>query len=351
MIMIIFYHFANWSHNPLPIDNISVQKLRYELIHIWWKIWVNIFVLVSWYYLTKSNTIKLKKILKFWFECLFYSLWIYLIYHIFSINTVTVWGLIDAFMPITSYHQWFLAPYLVMYILHPLLNTVCSSFDKSSHKKNIILLMLVWVIIPAFHPIWWDDFSNQVLWFISLYYVANYISRYRIDFLKIKKKILKSLIGSFFILYLIKILIIIIESKFLILPGYIHNIMTETKPYSITVLITSLLLFIFFTTVKMNYKKRINIIASTTFGIYLIHWNRILKPIIRDIWFNVQNYRNSRTVIPYSIIVVWIIFLICALIDILRQLFVEKYILKLIDDKEDYIKKKWNKILSSIKFF
>jgi surface polysaccharide O-acyltransferase-like enzyme len=189
IIMIIFHHFVNWSHSPFLIEDISIQKFRYELIHIWWKIWVNLFILISWYYLSKSNTVKIKKVIKFRCECFFYSLWIFLIYCFFSHTKITIWNLIDASTPITSYHLWFTAPYIIMYLLHPLLNIVCSSFNKKSHKKFLTLLMLVWIIVPIFHPVWWEDFNNQVLWFISIYFVANYIRCYQSNFTSNKKEI------------------------------------------------------------------------------------------------------------------------------------------------------------------
>lgn len=349
IIMIIFHHFVNWSHSPFLIEDISIQKFRYELIHIWWKIWVNLFILISWYYLSKSNTVKIKKVIKFRCECFFYSLWIFLIYCFFSHTKITIWNLIDASTPITSYHLWFTAPYIIMYLLHPLLNIVCSSFNKKSHKKFLTLLMLVWIIVPIFHPVWWEDFNNQVLWFISIYFVANYIRCYQSNFTSNKKEIKKTLIESCLLLYLLKVIIIIIEAKLTIIPTYIHNALTEMKPYSITVFTISILLFLYFTTIKIKYKKRINIIASTTFWIYLIHWNRLLKPIMRNSWFKVQDSRWSLNVIPYSIAVVMIIFCICAIIDLLRQYFLERPFLKFIDKNINRIDKWLNKILSKIK--
>jgi hypothetical protein len=70
---------------------------------------------------------------------------------------------------------------------------------------------------------------------------------------------------------------------------------------------------------------------------------------MRNSWFKVQDSRWSLNVIPYSIAVVMIIFCICAIIDLLRQYFLERPFLKFIDKNINRIDKWLNKILSKIK--
>lgn len=103
----------------------------------------------------------------------------------------------------------------------------------------------------------------------------------------------------------------------------------------IPVLLISLTLFLAFTNLQMNYTNSINTLATATFGVYLIHENIILRPIL---WINIfQNYQyqNSLLLIPYSIIVVLLVYAICTVIDLIRQKFFEKPFMVIVDKYAD----------------
>ena len=89
--------------------------------------------------------------------------------------------------------------------------------------------------------------------------------------------------------------------------------------------LTSISLFLFFKNINIKYNKFINTIATSIFGVLLIHansdtmryflWSTILK--------NVEMY-NSNYLYFHAILSVVCIFIICTLIDQLRIKFIEK---------------------------
>ena len=74
--------------------------------------------------------------------------------------------------------------------------------------------------------------------------------------------------------------------------------------------------------------KWINQCAKTTFGVYLLHENSVVRIWIWNEVFAIQNYVNTAWFVPVSILSVIITFLVCSLIDYLRQICIEPWLLK-----------------------
>ena len=85
------------------------------------------------------------------------------------------------------------------------------------------------------------------------------------------------------------------------------------------ILLMAITLFMGFVTLKMNYHKWINIIASASFGVYLIHDDNFLRTFIWKDLFNVSSFEGSAVIIPYSIAVIIILYAVCTAIDLIRQ--------------------------------
>lgn len=83
-------------------------------------------------------------------------------------------------------------------------------------------------------------------------------------------------------------------------------------------------LFMGFVTLKMNYHKWINMIASATFGVYLIHDSSYIRYYLWTNIFKINQYQDSTFLILYSILVVFILYVSCTMIDLIRKKLVEK---------------------------
>ena len=83
MIIIIFHHFA--VHGVFTWNNeLTIPHFWYNFISSGGKIGINIFILISGYYLIKDNEPKhfIKKLIKLWSQIIFYSVIFYLIFEI-----------------------------------------------------------------------------------------------------------------------------------------------------------------------------------------------------------------------------------------------------------------------------
>lgn len=80
MLMIIAHHFVVHGGFEFSTDTITANRLWVQFIQMGGKIGVNIFVLISGYFLISTPTVKLEKVLKLWIQIFTYSFLIFIIF-------------------------------------------------------------------------------------------------------------------------------------------------------------------------------------------------------------------------------------------------------------------------------
>lgn len=341
MLMIVFHHFAihggfNWETTELTIPH-----FWYNLIIMGGKIGVNIFVLISGYFLitSKGKIFNIKRILKFWGQIVFYSLGIFLLFSIFETQNFGIKSIIKVLFPITFSAWWFASTYFVLYVIHPFLNMFLNAINKRTYQTLLLILVIIWSVIPTFTTKYFE--SNSLLWFVTLYAIAGYARLYGFNHMFTSKK--------YFALFGIFSVLTYLSSAVFTLLGTRHSVFLEHATYfygmqRIPALLISLTLFMAFATLKMNYHKWINVLASATFGVYLIHDSNLMRKFL---WIDVfQNFRyqNSLLLIPYSILVVALVYAVCTLIDLVRQRVFEKPFMSIVNRHADAVFKPFAKI-------
>jgi len=322
MLMILFHHFC--VHGGFDFDHgvISVPRLWYNFIIMGGKIGVDIFVLISGYFLIDDNhsIFNWKRIAKFWGQVFFYSVAITLVFaFVWKVN-FSIKEIIKALFPIT-FTQWqFASTYFVLYLIHPFLNKLLRGLDKKTYQVLVVCLVICWCIIPTFTTSSFE--SNNLLWFIVLYCIASYIKLYGLN-PKYKTK-------HYFIMCVVFAILTYLTSYIFSVLGTRISIIASSATYfydqeKLPILLTSLSLFMAFATLRMPYHKWINGIASTTFGVFLLHDNEVVRTFLWIYVFKNANYQNSSMIILYSIFTVCIVFASCAFIDFVRQKPLKRY--------------------------
>lgn len=346
MVMIVFHHFAAVnSRFEWDFPLLSIPNFWNNFIIMGGKIGVDIFVLISGYFLVnkKSSLFNFKRILKFWGQVFFYSVTIYLIFILIGRADFNLKSLITNFFPITFSSWWFASTYFVLFLIHPFLNKLIHSLDKKLYQSLLVLLVICWSIIPTFTTSKYQ--SNDLLWFITLYAISGYVRIYGFN-PKFKTKHYFILYGIFSVVaYLSSVVFTFLGTKWSIFATYAIYFYGQEK---LPTLLISLTLFMAFANLKMNYHKWINVVASATFGVYLIHNNSyVISFLWLDVFKNTQ-YQNPIMLIPYSIVAVIIVYVVCTLIDLLRQQTIEKVYLRVVNCYADSWLKPFKRIC---KFF
>ena len=103
------------------------------------------------------------------------------------------------------------------------------------------------------------------------------------------------------------------------------------------------MLFIGFLKTDIGYKPVINTISSATFGVYLIHDNKYIRPFLWKTLFKNASYAENNILIPYSLLVIAAVFIGCTVIELARIHILEKRYARALDSAADKIDEKIKK--------
>ena len=290
MLLIVIFHFSDWGE-IIKITEPLNNKFFGEFINIGGNLGVNLFVLISGYFLIDSK-FKMKKLLKIILEVWTYSVGISLICFVFNIGDLKTKSLLQSILPISYNMYWFATTYIGMYILFPTINKFLNTTNYKEHINIIIILGIMLSVIPTFIPRA-KPFNSNLMWFIYMYIIAAYIKKYDIKFLNNNKKNL------------------------------------------VIIVLTTLLLFmlsvIYFKNINIKDNKIINIFARSSFAVYLIHINVLIRRYLFTDILKLQNFYDKSTLIlaGYVFISSISIYLICIVIDILRIKLIEEPIFRI----------------------
>lgn len=330
MVMIVFHHFAFHGGFKFDSTTLSIPRFWFNFIIMGGKTGVNIFVLISGYFLIQSKSTKasIHKILKLWGQVFFYSAIIYVI-NIALGGDISIKQFIKAFMPMTRAAWWFASSYFVLYIIHPYLNRFLHSMDKFLYQRYLLLLLLMWCVVPTFLSTAFE--GNSLCWFVTLYSLAGYYRLYGFNKLVTKDAGIMAIILTI-LTYCSSVIFTILGTKWAFFSE--HNSYFYGMQRLPTLAI-SICIFIAFANMDIKYSKWINLASSATFGVYLIHDNRFVRPFLWESVFHNAKFQDSILLVPYSIAVVAIVFILCTLLDLLRQRVIERPYMQLVNRNTD----------------
>ena len=252
MIMILFHHFALHGDFIWNASDLTIPHFWYNFILMGGKVGVNIFVLISGYFLIskKESLFNFKRILKFWGQVFFYSIFIYLLFCIFGKVQIDVKTLIKTLFPITFSKWWFASVYFVLYLLHPFLNKFLNALNKRDYQYFLILILFLSSIIPT---ITGSNFQgNSLTWFITLYAIGGYIKIFSLNNkFNLKHYVVLWILCSF-LTYSLSVIFTFLTTKY---DGFASYITYFYNQENILILSISISMFMIFTKLKIKYSK------------------------------------------------------------------------------------------------
>lgn len=142
---------------------------------------VNSFILITGCF-QYNKKFSLQKFLSTFSIFYFYKIIIYLIFIIFNKESFTSVDFFNLINPFYISTHWYIACYLVIYLLSPFFNILIKNMNQPTHRKLILILILCFSFAPFF--------SNQtvgtndgltVVQFIIMYFIGSYLAKYPID--------------------------------------------------------------------------------------------------------------------------------------------------------------------------
>lgn len=245
----------------------------------------------------------IKKVLSLYSVLLFYGVLLFILAILLQEADFSFKGLVLACIPFFGGKRWFVETYILLMLFSPFLNKLLSCLEKKSYIVLILIQLLIFSVWPSFFPsVPILDGGYGLTNFITVYMIVGYYRLYGIPF---KKWVL--FVG--FIVSIIGIILFAIIKENAWAYCFIFNITASVS------------LFLFMAQCKVGNCKFVNRIASTTFGVYMIHSDFNLTDFIWGTCFQCMKFYDSVYYIFHMIITVLGLFCICCIIDLLRQLF------------------------------
>lgn len=325
MFMIVLGHAVLYGHAAEKIHNNVYGGVLTTAIETFATPGTDIFVLISGYFLVKSK-INVKRIIVLWLQILFYSVSIYLLMLTLGITKFSYMELIKACFPIAFNQYWFMRVYFYLILCVPFLNKLINSLEKKEHKR-LILLGIVLMVIPASIPgiaLFNNDAGNGILWFIMLYLTGAYLQIYPPRF-SAKSYTLMAFV--FFMIAFFSRIGISWLSTLLGFSGMGENRLCTFDSFPIYAEAYCIVC----AGIKMNLKIRHNslgekailFLSESTAGVYMIHEHPLIRSTMWK-WMDLENH-----MILYTLLMVVLIFVICATIDQLTWKKIAKYLKKI----------------------
>lgn len=310
----------------------SVHSLVLLLVGAWGKIGINSFVLITGYFMCKSN-ITLNKFVKLVFEWLFYKYTIGLIFLITGYSEFSLKEFVKLIIPIKSIGDGFTSAYVVFFLFIPFLNVLVRNISERQHIRLLLLVGFTYVFFATV-PFFSVTF-NYVSWFMVLYLISSYIRLY-------PKNIYENntFWGIALLISTVICAISVISCAFVFKSSFF---MFVTDSNTLLAVVEAICAFMFFKNLKMKNCKFINLIASATFGVLCIHaasddmrswlWGDLLNVV------GVHSDGNGYLHIVLSVLGVYSV---CTVIDIIRIYLIEKPFFKFWNKKTINLNKKYN---------
>lgn len=326
MILIVASHFTSLGKFQFSNETISINRLWIQFMTMSGKIGVNVFVLISGYFLIDSNKYKTEKSVRMWFQIFTYSIIAFVLFvFIFKSADFSIKGLIKSVFPITFRGGWWFArAYFVLYILSPFINRFLHALNEKEYRRLLVVVTVMWCIIPTCTGQTLE--SNELLWFMYLYSLIGYFKIYKNNIDISGSRCIVLALISVMITFASVIVFDIIGTRIRFLAD--HALFFSGMQSLLTV-ITAMLLVVGFSKINIGYKKHINVVASATFGVYLIHENNYIRPFLWERLFKNASYTDSNLLIPYSIAVTLLVFVAATIIELARKNLIENHSQKL----------------------
>lgn len=327
MLSIVAHHYVvnTGIMDVMAEQPTSWQSIFLYLFGMWGKIGINGFVLITGYFMCKSD-ITIRKFLKLLLEVLFYNVLCFVIFAIAGYQSFTLADIVKVINPFRDMMSGFVSCFLIYYLLIPFLNKMLCALNRMQHLSLIILalaILMIWIHIPTI-----IYQNNYVIWFCVLHVIAAYLRFYETELAK-----------KYPWLYMHWGIVALFCVIFAMGSVMIEVVYGKPWPYryvidcdALLALPTSVSLFICFKSLAIPQSKIINVIASSTFAVLLIHANS--DAMRQWLWHDVCRVEEFvfYTFMPiHAIGVVLTVFVTCVLIDKFRQYAVEKPAFKIID--------------------
>lgn len=318
--VIILHHYAlygGWHFAP----GFALNKLSAQTLLIGGKLGVDIFVMITGYFLIKSHA-KVRSLVSVWLDTTLICLLMYLVVVGLHLTTVrfSITGLIESLFPVLFVRYWFVTAYTLLFMVIPLLNAWFNRISSKGQLKVLGVMFGVLAIVPLFYYEKGMTF-NFPIWFVFLYLVGAFL---RLNQKQINQIASRKIWGWLVGLVLVSIginagLQVVLAgngflARLLRVLGWTENIF-YTRDASPLMLLLAVAIFALVMRVHMSTKPGLQFLSRAAFGVYLLQSAPYFSTgYLWPTLVNARRFSGGALIIGYGILVALAIFIIGALI-------------------------------------
>lgn len=281
MLLIVISHtgpYYGTTYMPsilnLRLATTDVQNLLLSFYVYLGQIGNCIFLVCSAYFLLEQDEVKVNKVIRILADCLFFSLGFLAIFMAMGRELPTML-IIKQFFPTTFEFCWFVGCYLLLYLIHPMLNMIIRNLSR----KNLLLINAVGILLYSILQMVLRDsfYYTRMVGFILIYFLMAY-SKFYLKNTSCKKKL------NWCVLIVSAILLIAMVVVTNVLGLYLDTFCEKVMHYCIFVNPFIILMAFSAFNLCKEWKIKsgfINTLASVTLYVYIIHENYLFANYIR----------------------------------------------------------------------
>lgn len=305
----------------------SARQIFCQWFGMWGKTAINIFVLFSGYFMCQSEH-SLRRIIKLFLQVQFYAIVMFVTLWMLGYETFSLKRILALFTWMaTGINKSFTASFLLFYLFIPFYNVLVSSLDRKSLRLLTAGIVMSFVVPFTFFGN--HDVFNWPVWYAAIYFTGACIRLHPFTWMSHNRVCLPLLMffvsGAFLSAWLYDWNVV---HSYPFLPlKMVGTFFGVAESCSLTAWVLGSLFFLVFRNLKLPYSPIINAVASTTFGVLLIH---AAGPAMRQfLWcatVDVQGHflSGGSHFALYMLTSVIVIFACCSALDYLRIVFLEK---------------------------
>ena len=256
MLMVCAYHWQLHGNNDMiPRSGLSANQIISFIFGSWGVLGVNLFFLLSFYFLIKKNDITYSKYIKLAIKVSSFGTATYIIGILCGVTEFSFLEIIRTILGVFANQYWFMTVYIIVSLLSPLLNRLLKTLTK---KESYVLIA---IMIYITYGISWIDgnelvgrLSCGITIYILIYILENKITnnwfeKYRklavpLFIMGVVGEIVLSYLGTHYNYLFYKM---------------IQKIQTTNSPY---MLLIALMVFYIFKNLRLNYNSLVNILGK-----------------------------------------------------------------------------------------
>lgn len=312
------------------------NALFLQLWGMWGKTAINVFVLITGYFMCEKvfswrRVARLVLQIEFWKVAL---LPLFLFAGLPAKEGIKAL-LSVAFLPLLNVNNGFTASYLVFYLAIPFLKLLIDSGGRSMHAAAVALLLAVDTVSFTF-------FKNaaaftEVSWYCALFLLAAWLRRYPPAFID-SHRACRGLFAGSVALAVGSVLAIDALCVVLGVSAFGKGLYLIDQSGKLMALAVGLACFLYFRVAPVPQSRLINAVASTTFGVLLVHANS--DAMRKLLWGDLLNVPAAYA-LPLPMLALHAaasmlgVFAICSLLDRLRIRYVEPRCMAWYDASEE----------------